>query len=139
MHIPPQGPLAVAKTAVRLELVSQHAFAYLRSSEYLRGLAKAKGLSPDRLILQDLGDSLDVATAFFAGSSTTLRVPGSVAAPIRVVGLWAPCVRHGKSSTFATPLEKAFATFTSARPRTCCAPGMRLDRRCRECGRYDPL
>jgi adenylosuccinate synthase len=58
------GPLAVGKTAVRLELVSQHAFAYLRSSEYLRAMAKAKGLIPDRLILQDLGDSLDVATDY---------------------------------------------------------------------------
>ena len=35
------GPLAVGKTAVRLALVSQHAFAYLRSSEYLRALAAA--------------------------------------------------------------------------------------------------
>lgn len=58
------GPLAVGKTAVRLELVSQHAFAYLRSSEYLRALAKAKGLTPERLILQDLGDNLDVATDY---------------------------------------------------------------------------
>jgi adenylosuccinate synthase len=56
--------LAVGKTAVRLKLVSKHAFAYLRSSEYLRELAKAKGLTPDRLVLQNLGDDLDVATDY---------------------------------------------------------------------------
>jgi adenylosuccinate synthase len=56
--------LAVGKTAVRLDLVFQHAFAYLRSSDYLRGLAKAQGLTPDRLTLQNLGDSLDRSTDY---------------------------------------------------------------------------
>jgi hypothetical protein len=58
------GPLAVGKTAVRIELVSQHAFAYLRSSEYLRSLAKASGLKADRPTLQNLGDGLDVSTDY---------------------------------------------------------------------------
>jgi hypothetical protein len=58
------GPLGVGKTAARAELVSQHTFSYLRSSEYLRGLAKAQGLTPDRATLQNLGDSLDVSTDY---------------------------------------------------------------------------
>jgi adenylosuccinate synthase len=56
--------LAVGKTAVRTELVAQHGFAYLRSSEHLRVLAKTQGLNSDRLTLQNLGDGLDVSTDY---------------------------------------------------------------------------
>lgn len=58
------GPLAVGKTAIRSELVSGRGFSYLRSSEYLRALAKSRGLTTDRLALQTLGDDLDEATDY---------------------------------------------------------------------------
>jgi adenylosuccinate synthase len=58
------GPLAVGKTAVRMDLVATHGFAYLRSSEYIRGIAKTKALSGRRLNLQNVGDDLDLATDY---------------------------------------------------------------------------
>jgi adenylosuccinate synthase len=58
------GPLAVGKTAIRSALVDNHGFSYLRSSEYLRGVAKSRGIAIDRLGLQTLGDDLDKATDY---------------------------------------------------------------------------
>ncbi len=58
------GPLAVGKTAVRVELMSAHGFGYVRSSEYLRGIAKAERLAIERGSLQYLGDRLDVTTDY---------------------------------------------------------------------------
>ena len=58
------GPLSVGKTAVRAVLVSSHGFSNLRSSEYLRSVAKIRGLSTDRRILQEIGDGLDMSTDY---------------------------------------------------------------------------
>lgn len=58
------GPLAVGKSAIRNELVSRHGFSYLRSSEYLRAVARSNGIATDRLGLQTLGDDLDRRTDY---------------------------------------------------------------------------
>ena len=58
------GPLAVGKTTIRELLEREHGFNNVRSSEYLRGRAAEKGLAPDRLTLQELGDGLDASTDY---------------------------------------------------------------------------
>lgn len=58
------GPLAVGKTTVREMLERDYGFSNVRSSEYLRARAAEKGLAPDRLNLQELGDGLDASTDY---------------------------------------------------------------------------
>ena len=58
------GPLAVGKTTVREMLERDYGFSNVRSSEYLRARAAERGLPPDRLTLQELGDGLDASTDY---------------------------------------------------------------------------
>lgn len=58
------GPVAVGKTTLRQVLMAAHQFDYVRSSGYLKELAKQRNLGGERTGLQDLGDELDRLTDF---------------------------------------------------------------------------
>lgn len=58
------GPLAVGKSSVAALLVERGGFARVRSGKYLSDRARLKGLTTDRLTLQEWGDQLDVETDY---------------------------------------------------------------------------
>ena len=58
------GPIAVGKSAVTKILVRDHGFQQIRSSTYLKKVAKARGIDDERSSLQDLGDELDEKTDY---------------------------------------------------------------------------
>ena len=58
------GPVAVGKTTLRQSLIDSHGFDYVRSSVYLKRVARQRKLGDDRAVLQNLGDDLDEATDF---------------------------------------------------------------------------
>jgi hypothetical protein len=58
------GPMAVGKSTVARELENSHSFQSLRSSPFLSGLIRSRGLEPSRASMQQLGDALDASTDF---------------------------------------------------------------------------
>lgn len=58
------GPIAAGKSKFVAALIEQFGFEKLSSGLYLRNIALANGLSPDRGTLTSIGDSLDIETDF---------------------------------------------------------------------------
>lgn len=58
------GSVASGKSAIATVLLDRHGFRPISSGAHLRQLAEGKGLPPDRITLQELGDQLDVASDF---------------------------------------------------------------------------
>ena|SRR5688572_18700640 len=58
------GPMAVGKSTVARELVTNHSFQSLRSSPFLSALIRSRGQEPSRASMQQLGDAFDASTNF---------------------------------------------------------------------------
>jgi len=58
------GPIASGKSSVANELVASHGFSSVGTGRYLAGLCRENGAESTRLNLQNLGDDLDIETAF---------------------------------------------------------------------------
>lgn len=58
------GPIAVGKSAVANALIQERGFRSIKTSQFLRNLAKSRGLGESRSDLQGLGDSLDLLTDY---------------------------------------------------------------------------
>src|SRR5256885_10800615 len=58
------GPVAAGKSSVAALLVERGGFARVRSGHFLSEYATARGLTPDRQTLQEVGDRLDIETDY---------------------------------------------------------------------------
>lgn len=58
------GAVGSGKTSVTTALLDTYRFRKVSTSRHLTGLATAQGLSPERAVLQQLGDTLDVQTDY---------------------------------------------------------------------------
>ena len=58
------GPIAVGKTTLADFLIREFGFHRVRSSDYLKSLAAARGIRESRDVLQELGDELDYSTDY---------------------------------------------------------------------------
>ncbi|AEF91097.1 hypothetical protein DelCs14_4114 [Delftia sp. Cs1-4] len=58
------GAVGSGKTSVTTALLDTYRFRKVSTGRHLTGLATAQGLSPERAVLQQLGDTLDVQTDY---------------------------------------------------------------------------
>ena len=58
------GPICVGKSSVARRLIDQHGFTSLRTGAYLANQASKAGIPINRNTLQEIGDSLDIASDF---------------------------------------------------------------------------
>src|SRR5437879_5669745 len=58
------GPLAVGKSSVAALLTERGNFTRVRSGQFLSEYATARGITPDRQTLQEIGDRLDIETDY---------------------------------------------------------------------------
>tara|TARA_R110002110_G_scaffold149812_5_gene341216 strand:- start:316 stop:852 length:537 start_codon:yes stop_codon:yes gene_type:complete len=58
------GPFHVGKTTVANELCNRLGFTKVSSGDYLRGIAKMRGMTNERIQLQKIGDQLDIETDY---------------------------------------------------------------------------